>query len=99
MFNFLSLLAFNSGLSGVQSNLIGNWIGPIYIVVVAGVAITFLVQREIRKLMVFFVIAAIVGVLIFLGPQLFGSGGNVTKATKNVTDGINTILPLIPFVH
>lgn len=99
MFNFLSLLAFNAGLGTVQTNLVNNWIGPIYIVLVAAGAIIFLIQREIRKLLVFFIIAAVVGVLVFLGPQLFGSGGNVTRATKNVTDGINVILPFVPFLQ
>ena len=95
MFNFLSLLAFNTGLSTVQTNLITNWIGPVYIVLVAAGAIVFLVQREIRKSLVFFIIAAVVGVLVFLGSSLFGSSGNVTTATKNVTDNINVILPFL----
>lgn len=83
----------NAGLNGLMDTLKNNWIGPVFFIIVAGVSVTFLLQREIRKLLVFIVIAAIVGVLIYFGTDLFGQNGSITNVVKKEATGINTILP------
>lgn len=86
---------FDGGLSGLQTTITNNWVGPIFIVVVGAVGITFLVKREIRKLMVFLLIAAIVGVLVYGASGLFGSSGSLNKSANNIATNVNVIMPLI----
>lgn len=92
---FVQNLVMNAGLSGLMETLKNNWIGPVFFIIVAGVSITFLLQREIRKLLVFVVIAALVGVLIYFGADLFGQNGSLSNFAKKEASSINTILPMI----
>lgn len=71
----LTILAANSGLGNVQSNLVSNWIGPAFFIVVAGFAIKFVISRQFRELAGFLAIAAVVALLVFNGSGLFGEGG------------------------
>jgi hypothetical protein len=66
-------LAAAAGLSGIGNTLVQDWIGPVFLVAVAGFAIMFLRDRAWMKLFGFVAIAAIVGVLIYDGSALFGS--------------------------
>lgn len=91
--NLTQNLVFNAGLNGLMETLKNNWIGPVFFIIVAAVSITFLLQREIRKLLVFVVIAALVGVLIYFGADLFGQNGSLTNFAKKEASNINTILP------
>lgn len=86
---------FDGGLSNLQSTISTNWVGPIFIIVVGAVGITFLVKREIRKLIIFLVIAAIVGVLVYGASGLFGSSGALNKSATNIANNVNVIMPLI----
>ena len=90
--NILNGLVLNAGLGGLVNNLKNDWIGPAFLLIIAGVIITFLLQREIRKLIIFVGIAALVGVLIFGGAALFGSDGSLTKVATREAGNINAIL-------
>lgn len=92
---FVQNLVMNAGLNGLMETLKNNWIGPVFFIIVAGVSITFLLQREIRKLLVFVVIAALVGVLIYFGADLFGQNGSLSNFAKKEASSINTIVPMI----
>lgn len=84
-----------SGLGGATNSIVKQWIGPAYIIIVAGFAITFIIHREFRQLIAFVIIAIIVALLIFDGNGLFGSGGNLTKNAKKIAGSVNTIIPFV----
>lgn len=90
-----NLFPLFDGLSGLQTTITNNWVGPIFIVIVGAVGITFLVKREIRKLIIFLIIAAIVGVLVYGASGLFGSGGKLNQSASNLASNVNVIMPLI----
>lgn len=83
------------GLRQVQTSFVNNWAGPLFLIIVAGVSITFLIRREFRMLFSFLAIAAVVGVLIFFGGTLFGSGGKLTGVAKQNAEKLNTFLPYL----
>lgn len=83
-----------NGLSKITKDLLDNWIAPVFIVVVAAVALTFLFKREFRNLATFLIIAAVVGAMIFFGDMLFGKNGTFSKLAKDSAQTINTIAPI-----
>ena len=86
------------GLTGVQETVISNWIGPAFIIAVAFFAIMFIKNRQFRELAAFIVIAAVVGLMIFFGPELFGKSGKLTTATDNVIKEVQMIKPFFPML-
>lgn len=94
MFNHLlaSAIPMAGGLSSLKDTAISNWIGPIYLIVVAGIAIKLLIGQQMRALGIFVIIATIVGVLIFAGTQFFGSQDAIlVKSAADVAKQVNTI--------
>jgi hypothetical protein len=83
----------NKGLNGIINGLVGNWIGPAYIILIAIVAVRFVKDRQFRELAAFGGIAAIVGLFLFFGNALFGTRGKVTKSVQDVANGINMAVP------
>lgn len=83
LLNNLSFMVLDTGIGGKVGKIIGGYIGPVFIVVVAVIGVLLAKEREFRKLAAFFGIAAIVGVLIFKGNDLFGGGGVFTKMVGN----------------
>lgn len=73
--DFLMLLAGDPGLGRLQTNLVSNWIGPAFFIVVAGFAIKFIISRQFRELAGFLAISAVVALLVFNASGLFGKGG------------------------
>lgn len=84
-------LPLGAGLEGLSKTLVDQWIGPIYIVIVAVVAITLLLKKEIRALVAFLVVAIICGLLVYFGKDLFGSSGKLTGAAKKAAGDISYI--------
>lgn len=80
------------GLNSLWSNLLTGWVGPIFIAAVAVFAIVFIKDRAWMKLVSFVGIAAIVGLLVFFGSDLFGKGGKFTSVAKNQANQINTVV-------
>jgi hypothetical protein len=76
-------LIMASGLSGLASSLIKNWIGPVFLVIVAVTAFGFIRSQAWTKLIAFVGIAALVGALIFFGSDLFGQGGVISGMFTN----------------
>mgnify|MGYP001060963827 CR=1 FL=1 len=70
--NSLVLLA---GLAGLQNTLVQNWIGPAFLIVIAALAIKFMIQRQFRELAGFLAIGAVVALLIYGTDSLFGENG------------------------
>ena len=87
----------NGGLGELKNNLIKDWIGPIYLLVVAVVGILIAKEREFRKLAAFLGIAALVGVLVFAGSQLFGNKGALSDTINSTLNtGGTTKTPKTP---
>lgn len=80
-------------LASAYQTFISGWIAPIFFIIVAVVAIMLLWKRQIRELVIFIIIAALAGLLIFFGEALFGQDGNITGAANKIVKEINTILP------
>lgn len=84
----LTILAGDSGLGNLKDNLVSNWIGPAFFIVVAGFAIKFVISRQFRELAGFLAIAAVVALLVFNADGLFGSGG----IFYNIANGFSGLL-------
>ena len=69
------MLASGAGLGSLQQNLVSNWIGPAFFIIVAGFAIKFIISRQFRELAGFLAIAAVVALLVFNANGLFGNDG------------------------
>ena len=92
VFNTLTLGA-SAGLSNLWAGIRDNWIGPVFLAAVAIGAFMFIKNQQLTKLILFLVVAAIVGVLIFGGSALFGSNGalkNMFQATANTVGKDNS---------
>ena len=82
----------NSGLRGLWNTVLNNWITPLFIAMVAVFALYFIKDRAWMKLIGFVGIAAVVGVLVFAGGELFGgSDKGLTKVAKNAAKEIQTV--------
>ena len=71
----MSMLLADAGLGTLQTTLVSNWIGPAFLIIIAGMSIKFIVSRQFRELAGFLGIAAVVALLIFNSAGLFGEGG------------------------
>lgn len=68
-------LLASPGLGGIQENLVSNWLGPALFIIIAGVSIKFILNRQFRELAGFLMIAAVVALLVFNADGLFGESG------------------------
>lgn len=78
-----------AGLSELWQTILQGWVGPIFLAGIAVFAIVFLKDRAWMKLISFVGIAAIVAVLIYAGPTLFGQGGTFSSVATNAATQIN----------
>lgn len=76
------------GIGTLQENIVTNWIGPAFLMVVGGIAIKFVISRQFRELAGFLAIAAVVALLVFAPSTVFGPQGVFTK----LADGISKSL-------
>lgn len=72
-----------AGLETLYNDIISNWLGPLFFIAVAAFALMFIKDRAWMKLIGFVGIAAVVGVLIFAGGDLFGKDKGFTKVAKD----------------
>lgn len=86
MFGHLNLAIMNmtmmlgsTGLTKLWTDVKEAWIAPVFFCMVAIGAFMFIKQQAITKLILFLVVAAVVGVLIFGGEALFGNDGALKK--------------------
>ena len=83
-----SNLFLGAGLSSLWDSIKDNWIAPLFFAAVAVGAFMFIKSQQITKLIMFLVVAAIVGVLIFFGSDMFGEGGALSNVFKNTADKV-----------
>lgn len=94
--DILNQIAFGAidvvGLDSIYTTVIQKWIGPLLLIAIAVFAIVFIKDRAWMKLVSFVGIAAIVALLIYAGPTLFGNGkgnGVLTKTANNIANKID----------
>lgn len=81
-----------AGLTDLWRKVLTNWITPLYIAAVAVFAIIFLKDRAWMKLIGFVGIAAVVGVLVFAGSEIFGNKDKgLTGVAKKAAKDINAV--------
>lgn len=71
-------------MDALTTSIIQHWIGPLVLAGIAVFAIIFLKDRAWMKLISFVGIAAVVAVLVYAGPALFGSTGSLTTTAGNL---------------
>ena len=85
----MNTIVFAAGIGNLVSSIIDNWLGPAFLLFVAACAITFIKDREFRKLFSYVGIATVVALLIYAGNWLFGTDGNLKKAGENIVEQVN----------
>ena len=80
-----TLIIGAAGLTKLWDGILSNWITPIYLAAIAIGAFMFIRSQQLTKLIMFLVVAAIVGVLIFGGSVLFGNKGQAGSLTRMFT--------------
>lgn len=78
------------GLSELWNTVLKDWIGPVFFAAVAVFAIVFIKDRAWMKLIGFVGIAAIVGVLVFAGEDLFGSDGSLKSVAEGLSEQVGS---------
>lgn len=78
----LDTLIIGAGLMELWNGILANCITPVYLAAIAIGAFMFIRSQQLTKLILFMVVAAIVGVLIFGGKALFGDGGKGGSLTN-----------------
>jgi len=91
LLNHLTIAATDGGLNGLWDTVLGNWIQPIFLAMIAIFAIKFIKDRQWTALVTFIGIAAVVGVLVFGGESLFGSEGSLKGVAEEVAGEVNAI--------
>jgi len=86
---FLATVIPAAGLNELWNTVLSGWIGPLFIAAVAVFALFFIKDRSWTKLIGFVGIAAVVGVLIFAGPALFGDGGALQSVAEDAATQVN----------
>lgn len=85
----LTTVLFADGLKDLWGTIQSDWIGPLFLAVIAVAAVILVFKKEIRGLIILAVVAAIGGVLIFAGSGMFGDDGTLSKTAQNLANKIN----------
>lgn len=80
-----------AGLQTLGQSLVRNWIAPVFLALIAGISIKFLIDRQFRELFTFIVIAMIVALFVYATPRLFGESGIFTKIGEDAAGQLNLI--------
>ena len=78
-------------LGGLVDTAISDWIGPLFVGIIAVVAVILLWKRQLAAFITFAAVAVLGGLFIFFGDDLFGQNGNLSGAGRDVAEKINTV--------
>lgn len=81
------------GLTQIAETLTTSWLGPIFLLAMAVIAIKLFFGQKIREMIMVVVLGCIAAVLIFLAPMFFGSNGKFTKSTGKLAEQIGMVAP------
>lgn len=94
MFEILNnQLVLNAGLNKLVQKAQDDWIGPAFFIMVAGLSLVFIKNRQFRELLAFLGIAIVVGVLIFFARDLFGRESHLVKTAKEAVGNTIDVVP------
>lgn len=85
----LNMLQTLDGLSSLTEWLLNSWVQPLFLLIVAAMALFLLKDKKMRELIIFLIFAAIVGVFVFLGNDIFGGNRGLTGVAKKAADKVN----------
>lgn len=85
----LNMLQTLDGLSSLTEWLLNSWVQPVFILIVGATSILLLKDKKMRELLIFAIFAAIVGVFVFLGDDIFGGNRGLTGVAKKAADKVN----------
>lgn len=77
-----TLVLLTGGLNPVYMKLVQNWIGPLFLLIIAGLSLKFMISRQFRELAGFLAIGAIVAIMIYGTGNVFGENGLLTNIAK-----------------
>lgn len=86
---FLATVMLATGLNALWTTILQGWVGPIFLAMIAIFAIMFIKDQAWMKLISFVGIAAVVAVLIYAGPTLFGDGGTFQSVAEDAATQVN----------
>lgn len=72
----------------LSESIIMDWLGPIFLLLVAALSIMFIVKKQWISALSFAGLAIVVGVFIFGGDALFGDGGNLQQVGVDLSGEI-----------
>lgn len=78
----------SGGLNNLQKEIVENWLGPIFFIVIAALGVMAIKDRAWMKLATLIGIAAIAGLLIFNAEAFFGKDKGFTKAATTVGEKV-----------
>ena len=78
------LVLVPGALGELVSTFISDWLGPIFLAAVAIFSIKFIKERQFMQLLIFVIIAAIVGLLVYNAESLFGAAGTITEGANEL---------------
>lgn len=78
-------------LGSLVDTAINDWIGPVFVIILAVIAITLAIRKQLAAFLSFALVAVIAGIFVFFGSDIFGKNGNITKAGKDIAKKINVI--------
>lgn len=83
----LDILTVLGGLDTIETTLRTSWVGPAFMIVLIGLAITFMIRRQWMTMVTFIAFATVVGIIIFRTSTFFGDQGALTNTgAKFATD-------------
>lgn len=74
-----TLILLNGGLNPIYLKLVQNWIGPLFLLIIAGLSLKFMISRQFRELAGFLAIGAVVAIMIYGTGSIFGPDGLLTN--------------------
>ncbi|MFT8704647.1 hypothetical protein [Bifidobacterium aquikefiricola] len=87
--NDITTSAYIADLTGVWSTLVQHYIGPAITIITGFFAVMYLVKNQIRPMLVFLALAAIVAVVVYAAPALLGQNSTLVKNGAEIAKQIN----------
>lgn len=96
-YDLMSFMSFipEAGLQGTSSMIIKNFIGPVFILLIAVFGLLSLKDRKWASAFSLFGLAAVLSLVVFNADKIFGSGGVANKTVNDVVQSVNMILPML----
>lgn len=71
------------GLNALRSDLVKQWLGPAFLIIMGFLAIKYFAKKEFRSLIGIILLGAIVALVVYTPDAWFGENGHLTKISKD----------------